>query len=74
MSNWSGRKVNVQDGNVEKALRKLKKKIAESNLLQDLQDRQTYTKPSIKRRLAKKVAVRRWQKYVNSQSLPPKSF
>jgi ribosomal protein S21 len=74
MSNLTGRKVIVQDGNVEKALRKLKKKIAESNMLQDLQDKQTYTKPSVKRRLARKMARSRWLKHVFSQSLPPKSF
>ena len=43
-----GRKVIVQDGNVEKALRKFKKKIAESNLLQEVRDRQEYVKPEIK--------------------------
>ena len=38
--NLNGRKVIVKDGNVDKALRKLKKKVSESGLLQDLQDRQ----------------------------------
>ena len=37
-----GRKVLVQDGNFEKALRKLKKKVTESNLLQEVRDRESY--------------------------------
>ena len=45
-----GRKVIVQDDNVEKALRKFKKKIAESGLLLALQKRQGYIKPSVQRK------------------------
>ena len=67
MTNYNGRKVFVKEGNVEKAIRKFKKKIAESGLLQDLQERERYTKPSVKRKLAKSIAKKRWQKYVNSQ-------
>jgi len=67
MTNYNGRKVFVKDGNVEKALRKFKKKISESGLLQELQERERYTKPSVKKKLAKSIAKKRWQKYVNSQ-------
>jgi small subunit ribosomal protein S21 len=67
--NLSGRKVIVKDGNVEKALRKFKKKVSESGLLQELQERQTYTKPSVRKKIAKDIAKKRWQKYVNSQKL-----
>ena len=66
--NLMGRKVIVKDGNVEKALRKLKKKVSESGLLQDLQDRQTYTKPSVKRKLARSMAKKRWQKQLAQQN------
>lgn len=69
-----GRKVIVQDGNVDKALRKFKKKISEDGLLQELQERQSYTKPTIKKKIAKSQAKRRWQKYLNSQQLPKKFF
>lgn len=69
-----GRKVIVQDGNVEKALRKFKKKIAESGLLLELQKRQTYTKPSTQRKLDRSQAKKRWKKYLSSQELPPKQF
>lgn len=69
MTSYNGRKVFVKDGNVEKAIRKFKKKISESGLLQDLQERQTYTKPSVRKKLAKSIAKKRWQKYMNSQKL-----
>lgn len=67
MTNYNGRKVFVKDGNVEKALRKFKKKISESGLLQELQERETYTKPSVRKKIARAVAKKRWQKYVDSQ-------
>lgn len=69
MTSYNGRKVFVKDGNVEKAIRKFKKKISESGLLQDLQERETYTKPSVRKKLARAIAKKRWQKYVNSQKL-----
>ena len=69
-----GRRVLVQDGNVEKALRKFKKKITEQGLIQEVRDRQEYVKPTIKKKLAKSQAKRRWQKYLRDQSLPQKLF
>lgn len=70
----SGRKVLVQDGNFDRALRKFKKKIADSGLLQEVRDRQEFVKPTIRRKLAKGQAKRRWQKYLRDQSLPKKDF
>jgi len=69
-----GRKVIVQDDNFEKALRKFKKKIADSGLLIELQKRQSYTKPSVQRKLERSQAIKRWQKHLRSQQLPPKQF
>lgn len=69
-----GRRVIVTDGNVDKALRKFKKKITDQNLLQELRDREQYVKPSIKRKVDKGLAKRRWQKYLRDQSLPKKLF
>ncbi len=70
----SGRKVLVQDGNFDKALRKFKKKITESGLLQEVRDRQEFVKPTVRRKLAKSQAKRRWNKYLRDQSLPKKEF
>ena len=69
-----GRSVLVTDGNVEKALRKFKKKIAGSGLLMDLRDRECYVKPTTRRKTAKSLAKKRWQKHVKSQQLPPRMY
>ena len=74
MQKLRGRSVLVQDGNVDKALRKFKKKITDQNLLQELRDREQYVKPSIQRKVDKGLAKRRWQKYLRDQSLPKKLF
>lgn len=66
--NLNGRKVIVKDGNVEKALRKFKKKVSESGLLLELQQRETYTKPSVRKKLARSMAKKRWQKQLAQQN------
>jgi len=67
-----GTKVYVKDGNVEKALRKFKKKVQQGNVVQEVKERQNYVQPSQKRKAAKEAAKRRWAKYVRSQELPVK--
>lgn len=57
-----GLMVHVYNGDVTKALRRLKRKVEASGLLKDLHERKHYEKPSAKRRAAKKAATRRWQK------------
>jgi small subunit ribosomal protein S21 len=69
-----GNLVYVTHDNVEKALRKFKKKVAESGILQELRDRETYTKPTTKRKKAKNAAVRRWKKKLSDEQLPKKLF
>ncbi len=69
-----GNKVYVKDENVERALRQFKKKVADSGLIQELQERQSFTKPTIKRKLAKAQAKRRWKKFLRDQELPKKMF
>jgi small subunit ribosomal protein S21 len=69
-----GRKVLVQDGNVDKALRKFKKKISEDGLLLELQNRQFYTKPTVKKKIAKAQAKKRWERFLKGQELPKKLF
>lgn len=69
-----GKTVIVPDGNVEKALRRFKKKIQNSGLLFELKERETYVKPTTRRKLKASAAKRRWQKYLRSQQLPPKKF
>ena len=69
-----GRRVQVTDGNVEKALRKFKKKITEQGLLQEVRDRQEFVKPTTQRKVAKSKAKSRWKKHLRSQTLPPKLY
>jgi small subunit ribosomal protein S21 len=69
-----GKRVLVQYDNVEKALRKFKKKILESGLLQEVRDREFYTKPTTKRKADKSQAKRRLKKQLRDQQLPPKLY
>jgi len=55
----TGLKVWVNDGNAEKALRKLKKKMDNDGKLQTLKDKEFYEKPSIARKRARDVARKR---------------
>jgi small subunit ribosomal protein S21 len=68
------RSVTVKDGNVEKALRKFKKKIQEQGLLVELKERETYEKPTTRRKRKKSTAKNRWQKQLRSQQLPKKLY
>jgi ribosomal protein S21 len=69
-----GRRVQVHDGNVEKALRKFKKKITEQGLLQEVRDRQEYVKPTTQRKIDKSKAKSRWKKHLRDQQLPKKLY
>jgi len=57
-----GLMVHVYNGDVNKAIRRLKRKVEASGLMKDLHERKAYEKPSEKRRRLKKAATRRWQK------------
>jgi small subunit ribosomal protein S21 len=74
MKNFYGNSVLVTDGNVEKALRKFKKKVQESGLLDDLRARETYEKPTTERKRKKGAAKARWRKQLRSQQLPKKMY
>jgi small subunit ribosomal protein S21 len=69
-----GNSVLVTDGNVEKALRKFKKKIQESGLLDELRARETYEKPTTERKRKKGAARARWRKQLRDQQLPKKMY
>jgi ribosomal protein S21 len=59
---------------VEKALRKFKKKIQNSGLLLELRERETYVKPTTRRKLKRGQAKSRWKKYLRSQQMPPRLY
>lgn len=54
--------VQVRNGNLEKAMRVLKKKVQKEGLLKEIKDRQFYTKPSEKKREAKKQGIKNVKK------------
>jgi len=64
----------VKDDNVERALRKFKKKIQEQGLLEELRSRETYEKPTTERKRKKGAARARWRKQLRDQQLPKKLF
>ena len=74
MKQFYGNSVLITDGNVEKALRKFKKKVQESGLLEDLRARETYEKPTTERKRKKGAARARWRKQLRSQQLPKKQY
>lgn len=74
MSKLHGRSVLVPDGNVDRALRKFKKKIQASGVLNDIRDKEFYEKPTTARKRRRSAARNRWQKYLQEQSLPKKLY
>ena len=73
-NNSKGTLVEVRDNNVNVALRKLKKKLDESNKLIDVLENQYYTKPTTERKRRKGAARARWLKKLADQQLPKKLY
>jgi small subunit ribosomal protein S21 len=59
----TGLEVIVENDNIEKAIRRLKKKVDREGLIREIRDRSTYSKPSEKRKIARQAARDRWLKY-----------
>ena len=74
MRKLRGRSVTVQDNNIERALRKLKKKVQASNVLNELRSKEFFEKPTTKRKRKRSAAVNRWEKQLASQALPKKLY
>jgi len=55
-------KVDVRNGNLEQAMRVLKKKVQKAGLLKEVKERQYYSKPSELKREAKKRGIANWKK------------
>ena len=69
-----GLRVEVIDGNVNVALRKFKKKMDDSNKLEDLKAKMFYEKPTTLRKRKKSAAKARWRKQLRDQQLPKKMY
>ncbi len=74
MNKRHARSVLVQANNIEKALRKFKKKVQNSGVLNDLREREFYIKPTTARKLKRSAAKNRWRKQLESQQIPPRTY
>lgn len=54
--------VEVRNNNVDRAIRTLKRKLADEGIWQELRDRRFYEKPSDRKRRLKRAAVTRQRK------------
>ena len=63
-----GLSVKVWNNNVEGALKVLKRKVKDSNIMLELKEKAYYTKPSKKRREKKNLAILR-NKYANQKKV-----
>jgi small subunit ribosomal protein S21 len=64
-SKLTGIRVDIKENEpFAKALSRFKRKVNDSGILKEVQDRRFYVSPSNERKVAKKAAQRRWAKYV----------
>jgi len=63
-----GNRVDVRDGQFEKALRKFKKKVEDSGVLKDIRKHEFYEKPSQQKKAQRAAARKRWLKKVNDEN------
>ena len=54
--------VTVRNGNLEQAMRVLKRKVQKEGLIKELRERQFYKKPSEIKQEKKKEAIKNWKK------------
>jgi len=70
-----GNSVTVKENeNINQALRRFKKKVDESGMLDTLRTKEFYEKPTTERKRKKGAAKARWRKKLRDQQLPPKLF
>lgn len=64
----------VVNDQVEKAIRKFKKKVSEAGILEDVKAKQHYEKPTTERKRKRGAAESRWKKKLADQQLPKKFY
>jgi small subunit ribosomal protein S21 len=70
-----GTGVTVREGeNINQALRRFKRKIDDSKLLDTLRSKEFFEKPTTERKRKKGAAKARWRKKLRDQQLPPKLY
>ena len=63
-----------ENENINQALKRFKKKIDDSGLLEELRKREFYEKPTTERKRKAGAARARWQKRLRENALPKKMF
>ena len=63
-----------ENENINQALRRFKRKIDDSKLLDTLRAKEFYEKPTAERKRKKGAAKARWRKQLRDQSLPKKMY
>ena len=63
-----------ENENINQALRRFKRKIDDSKLLDTLRAKEFYEKPTTERKRKKGAAKARWRKKLESQQLPKKMY
>jgi small subunit ribosomal protein S21 len=65
----------VKEGeDINKALRRFKRKVEDSGVLEDLRAKEFYEKPTTARKRAKGAAKARWKKKLSKEQLPKKLY
>jgi small subunit ribosomal protein S21 len=74
-SPFSGNTVVLKENeNINQALRRFKKKVEDSGVLESLRKKEFYEKPTTERKRKKGAAKARWAKKLREQQLPQKLF
>ena len=63
-----------ENENINQALRRFKKKVEESGVLDTLRKKEFYEKPTTARKRMKAAAIARWKKKLREHELPKKMF
>ena len=72
---YDGNRVTVKDNeNITQALRRFKRKIEDSGLLDTLRKNEFYEKPTTERKRKKSAAVNRYKKKLEKEQLPKKMY
>ena len=73
--NARGLRVVVKENeNINQALRRFKRKVEDSGMLDTLRSKEFYEKPTTERKRKKSAAVNRYNKKLQKEQLPPKLY
>jgi small subunit ribosomal protein S21 len=72
---FNGRAITVKEfENINQALRRFKRKVDDSAVLDDVRKHEFYEKPTTERKRKKGAAKARWNKQLRDNQLPKKMF